>query len=119
MQSVKLPQVPPTVFPSEDLTDREKVEINIVKTLIHSYFGIVKKNVVDTVPKSIMYFMVNTVKDVLQREFIAQLYKTELFSKLLTEADDIRERRTKCKETLRTLREAVDILAQVRDYQIG
>ncbi len=52
--SIKLPQMPNTVHPSEDLTDREKVEINIIKTLIASYYGIVKKNIVDAVPKSIM-----------------------------------------------------------------
>lgn len=34
-----------------------------------------RKNVADAVPKSIMYFMVNTAKDVLQRELVAQLYR--------------------------------------------
>lgn len=34
-----------------------------------------RKNVADAVPKAIMYFMVNTAKDVLQRELVAQLYR--------------------------------------------
>ncbi|CAD7974729.1 unnamed protein product [Amoebophrya sp. A25] len=117
--AIKLPHMPPTVYPSEDLSDRERVEINIIKTLIASYYGIVKKNIVDAVPKSIMYFMVNTAKDVLQRECVAQLYKPELFQHLLTEAGDIKERRIRGKETLKTLRHSVEILNQVRDYHVG
>lgn len=34
-----------------------------------------RKNVADYVPKSIMSFMVNTAKDVMQRELVSQLYK--------------------------------------------
>ncbi len=63
--------------------------------------------------------MVSTAKDVLQRECVAQLYKPELFENLLAEANDIKERRIKGKEHLKTLRHAVDILNQVRDYHVG
>eukprot|EP00392_Amoebophrya_sp_AT5.2_P010597 g10662.t1 len=52
--AIRLPQMPSTVFPSDELSDRERVEINIIKTLIASYYGIVKKNIVDAVPKSVM-----------------------------------------------------------------
>ncbi|CAD7923987.1 unnamed protein product [Amoebophrya sp. A120] len=117
--SIRLPQMPCTVYPSDDLSDRERVEINIIKTLIASYYGIVKKNIVDAVPKSVMYFMVNTAKDVLQRECVAQLYKPELFQHLLLEANDIKERRIRGKENLKTLRHAVEILNQVRDFHVS
>ena len=115
---MRLPQMPSAVYPSEELSDRERVEINIVKTLISNYYSIVKKNVVDAVPKSVMYFMVNTAKDVIQRECVAQLYKSELFEHLLMEAKDIESRRMRCKENLRCLRNAASILNRVRDYHI-
>lgn len=51
---IKLPPMPPQVYPSDEMSEREKVEINIIKTLIASYYGIVKKNIMDSVPKSIM-----------------------------------------------------------------
>lgn len=117
-----LPAVPAHLHVFGDsvaLSEREKVEINIIKTLIASYFGIVKKNIIDAVPKSIMYFMVNTAKDVLQRECVSQLYKPELFERMLAEADDVKEKRVKCKENLKTLRKAVDILNQVRDHHVS
>lgn len=62
---------------------------------------------------------INTAKDVLQRECVAQLYKPELFSHLLLEANDIKERRIRGKENLKTLRHAVEILNQVRDFHVS
>jgi len=116
--AIRLPQVPQTVMPSNAPTERERVEIDIIKSLISSYFNVVRKNIMDAVPKTIMYFMVNTAKDVIQRECVTQLYKPELFDMLLKEADDIRDRREKCKESLKILRSAMEAISQIRDYHI-
>jgi len=116
--TIRLPQVAQTVMPNNAPSDRERVEIDIIKSLIASYFNVVRKNIVDAVPKSIMFFMVNTAKDVIQRECVSQLYKPEYFDTLLKEADDIRERREKCKESLRILRCAVDAISHIRDFQV-
>ncbi|XP_058515683.1 dynamin-1-like protein [Ochotona princeps] len=114
--AIHLPQVPSVIAPSEIPSEREQIETDLIKSLIWSYFQIVRKNVADAVPKSVMYFMVNTAKDVLQRELVSQLYREELFSELLKEGEDICERRARCKQLMRSLRGAADILAQIRDY---
>lgn len=72
---LRLPQVPNIVTPNEVPSERERTEIELIKSLIISYFSIVRKNVADYVPKSIMSFMVNTAKDVIQRELVSQLYR--------------------------------------------
>ncbi|CDJ48393.1 dynamin-like protein, putative [Eimeria brunetti] len=97
---IRMPAVPPVVAPSDIPSDREQIETELIKSLLWSYFQIVRKNVADAVPKAIMYFMVNTAKDVLQRELVAQLYREELFGELMKEAGDISAKRQQCKQLL-------------------
>lgn len=52
-----------------------RVEIEIIKNLIGSYFDIVKKNFTDLVPKSIMHFLVLAFKNSMQNELVSQLYR--------------------------------------------
>ena len=46
-----------------------------------------------SVPKSVMHFLVNHVKEHLQSELVGQLYKHDKIERLLTESDSITERR--------------------------
>ncbi len=46
---------------SEKMTKREQIEVEMIKRLITSYFDVVKKNICDTVPKTIISFLVNGV----------------------------------------------------------
>jgi dynamin 1-like protein len=60
---VHLPQVPDSMRQTDvPPTERERVEMEIIKSLIESYFRIVRKNFIDMVPKTIMYFLVNHVR---------------------------------------------------------
>ena len=69
--------------------------------LIRSYFLIVRKNIQDSVPKAIMHFLVNYVKDNLQSELVSHLYKAEEIDKLLEESEQIAARRREAFETLK------------------
>lgn len=115
---IRLPPVPGIVSPSDHPSQREIIETELIKSLIDSYFCIVRKTIIDAVPKAIMYFMVNTAKEVIQRELVSQLYREELFGELLKEADDIAERRAHCKELRKNLQNAADIVSQIRDYSL-
>lgn len=50
---------PPSVLmPSETHSEQGTIEITVTKLLLRSYYGIVRKNIEDSVPKAIMHFLV-------------------------------------------------------------
>lgn len=57
------------------LNYNNRVETEVVKLLLSSYFDIVKKNFMDLVPKTIMHFLVNVFKDNLQNTLVSELYR--------------------------------------------
>lgn len=73
----------------------------MIEKLIKSYFLIIRKNIQDLVPKAIMHFLVNYVKDNLQSELVTHLYKQENFDVLLKESDQIALRRNEANEMLK------------------
>ena len=76
---VDLPQVPDRMNQADiPVTEKEKIEMEIIKTLVGSYFDIVRKNFTDMVPKTIMYFLVNHVS------FAGSCWTTSTNSSLLT-----------------------------------
>jgi len=114
---VKLPQVPDTMTMKSELpSDRERIETEIIKSLIDSYFNIVRKNFLDLVPKTIMYFLVNHSRDSVQNELVSELYKDDHIQDLMKETDDIAQRRKTCREMRELLQRALEIVNEVRDF---
>ncbi|KAG0273189.1 vacuolar protein sorting-associated protein 1 [Linnemannia exigua] len=105
---------PPAVLKaSGNLSDREQIETEVIKLLISSYFNIVKRTVIDTVPKAIMLNLVNTAKEELQRELLQELYKTEVLEELLKESEFTQNRRKECKKMIEALQKADEIVGSV------
>ncbi len=75
------------------LIDRRKKNLYFSERLIKSYFYIVRKSIQDSVPKAIMHFLVNHVKDNLQSELVTHLYRTDQIDILLSESEHISQRR--------------------------
>ena len=61
--------------------------------LIHSYFNIVKREMIDMVPKAISLTLVNHSKENLQRELLQELYKPDVLEDLLKESELVVARR--------------------------
>ena len=78
--------------------------------------AIVWKNCIDMVPKTVMYFLVNHVKDELQNELVGELYREEEVGHLMKEAEDIALRRRTCVEMRELLEKALEIVNEVRDF---
>lgn len=117
--AIKLPPVPERMRSSQTPSDRERLETELIKSLVSSYFDIVRKNYTDLVPKSIMHFLVHCFKNKLQNELVSSLYKdAHAISDLLRESEDIAARRKSYMEMRELLDSAVEILNEVRDFNI-
>lgn len=111
--AVNLLDVPVPV--SRKLSAREQRDCEVIERLIKSYFLIVRKNIQDSVPKAVMHFLVNHVKDCLQSELVGQLYKTALLNDLLTESEDMAHRRNEAADMLQALQKASQVIAEIRE----
>ena len=80
-----LPNAPTSIGIREKATRREHIEVEMIKKLILSYFSVIKKNINDSIPKTIVTILVNQSKNICERELISNLYKPELFEELLQE----------------------------------
>ena len=67
--------------------------IFFAELLIHSYFNIVKREMIDMVPKAISLTLVNHSKENLQRELLQELYKPDVLEDLLKESELVVARR--------------------------
>jgi len=103
---------------SRNLSPREKRDVDIIRRLIVSYFYIVRKNIQDSVPKAVMHFMVNHVKEHLQSELVGQLYKLDQIEHLLTESDSIAKRREEAVNMLKALQSANQVISEIRDHHL-
>jgi hypothetical protein len=61
----------------------------------------VRKSIQDSVPKAVMHFLVNFVKDNLQSELVAHLYKSDSAEKLLNESEHIAKQRKEAADMLK------------------
>ncbi|XP_050446523.1 dynamin-1-like protein isoform X1 [Cataglyphis hispanica] len=108
-----LPAVP--MQTSRKLSEREQRDCDIIERLIRSYFYIVRKSIQDSVPKAVMHFLVNYVKDNLQSELVTHLYKSDQAEALLVESEHIAVRRKETADMLKALTQANHIISEIRE----
>ncbi|KAI5995627.1 dynamin protein dnm1 [Pisolithus albus] len=95
------------------LTQREEMETALIRSLIASYFSIVRQSIQDLIPKAIMHLLVNYSSKHVQNRLVATLYKPELFSELLDEDEALVAERTRVKALLDAYKEAFKTLSEV------
>ena len=79
---------------------------SVAELLIHSYFNIVKREMIDMVPKAITLTLVGHSKDNLQRELLQELYKPEVLDDLLKESEFVISRRKEVASMVQALNKA-------------
>ena len=89
------------------------METNLIRSLIASYFNIVRQTIQDLVPKAIMHLLVNNTSQQVQNRLVASLYKPEMFHELLNEDETLVAERTRVKALLDAYKEAFRTLSEV------
>jgi hypothetical protein len=89
---------------------RDVMETCIIKNLISSYYHVVKKNINDLVPKTVMCFLVNQSKMMAEKEMVSQLYKSNDLEVLLQEDPFVNKKRKQIKDSLLYLKSSMEIL---------
>lgn len=82
------------------LSEVELKNIRILEGLIFSYFYIIRKSIQDSVPKAIMFHLVNVIKASVGNELLSQLYQPGLVDELLRESEDVLLAREKATDML-------------------
>jgi len=104
---------PPSIRPQAQLSERESMETDVIKTLIHSYFNVVKREMIDMVPKAVMLTLVNHSKENLQQELLKELYKPDVLDELMKESEYVVNRRKEVVSMVQALNKAEEIVAGV------
>jgi len=104
---------PATLKASGTLSEREGIEVEVIKLLISSYYNIVRRTVIDMVPKAIMLNLVQLTKEEMQRELLENLYKSDELDSLLKESEYTIRRRKECQQMVESLSRASEIVNTV------
>ncbi|ORY07487.1 hypothetical protein K493DRAFT_273530 [Basidiobolus meristosporus CBS 931.73] len=94
------------------LSEREEMETQLIRSLITSYFNIVRKSIQDLVPKTVMHLLINNIRENIQNRLVSELYKQEAFEELLQEDENIVAEREKCKTMLEIYKRAFSIISE-------
>ncbi|KAJ3374166.1 Dynamin- GTPase protein [Allomyces arbusculus] len=92
--------------------DPEEFTIALIRSLITSYFGIVKKTLADAVPKAVMHLLVNDTLGMLQTRLVEALYRDEMLPELLQENPALVKQREACRAQLAVYQRAMEVIAQ-------
>jgi hypothetical protein len=89
------------------------IQVETVKKLVRSYFNVVRKQIMDYVPKTVMAFLVRGIAADIQGELVSALYSDSSVDEMITEDPDTDELRAYLKRMYQTFTEALAIVNDV------
>ena len=105
--------IPHTLRITKNMSEQETAEVEMVKSLVKRYFGVIKGIVVDQVPKAIMAELVLSSERDIQAVLFREVYEAEDVSETVCESREIRERRAALEKSISALRDAHDIIFSI------
>lgn len=96
-----------------NFTEQELLEIGVMKSLVTSYFEIIKKIVIDQVPKAIMSELVMKSEQMIQEILFKKIYEAEDIEKYVCESKESIDKRNKIERNIKALKQAYDIMCSI------
>ena len=88
-------------------------QVETIRALVDSYTSIVSKTTRDLVPKSIMFMMVNKLKDYIHTDLLPMIYSAGHQNEMMEESQEAAMRREEMIRMYHTCKEALDIISEV------
>jgi dynamin 1-like protein len=84
--------------------------ITEIRNRIEAYFKLVVRNLRDSIPKSIGYFLVRSIQDNMQLQLYNQLYKSTEMLNVLNEPEHIAIKRLALQNNIKVMKDAQKII---------
>ena len=104
---VHLSRIPEKLMIETKPSKREKNEVTLIKRMIVSYFGVVKKNINDLVPKAIITFFIKKTIDLSEKEMVQVLYDEKTLESVMREDQDVVSQRSAVQANIGILKECL------------
>ncbi|KAF0042358.1 hypothetical protein F2P81_005890 [Scophthalmus maximus] len=88
-------------------------QVETIRNLVDSYMSIIYRTVRDLMPKTIMHLMINSVKEFISSELLAQLYALGECSALMHESPEQQGHREEVLRKHAALKEALTVIGEI------
>jgi len=94
----------------KDRIDTKNIFIREIRNRIEAYFKLVVRNLRDSIPKSIGFFLVKSIQDNMQLKLYNQLYKNTEMVSVLNEPEHIAKRREELLASIKVMKDAQKLI---------
>ncbi|KCZ79616.1 hypothetical protein H312_02989 [Anncaliia algerae PRA339] len=105
--------IPANLKITKNMSEQDLAEVQTIKSLVNNYFNIIKKIVVDQIPKAIMNELVIKSEQEVQTTLFREVYEAEGVAETINESDEIKERRVFLENMIKALKQAYDIICSI------
>ncbi|XP_030582493.1 dynamin 3a isoform X2 [Archocentrus centrarchus] len=100
--------------PSENFSDPQlERQVETISNLVDSYMSIIYKTIRDLMPKTMMHIMINSVREFISSELLAQLYALGECSALMDESPEQQQHREEVLRKHAALKEALAVIGEI------
>ncbi|XP_055077134.1 dynamin 3a isoform X2 [Periophthalmus magnuspinnatus] len=98
----------------ENFTDPQlERQVETIRNLVDSYMNIIYKTIRDLMPKTVMHIIINSVKEFISSELLAQLYALGESSSLMDESPKQQQHREDVLRKHTALKEALSVIGEI------